>query len=88
MASLGKTFQKIPFDGHIECYVSIDELPQSKTIPGMHVGKDRLYCDRDNYPIIYTDMIKEGEVMRTMHGLGKCYGSKPFKNVVYLYADW
>ena len=88
MASRGIIYKKISFDGHIECYVSVDELPKNIKVPGIHVGNDRMYCDRDGYAIILTDMIKEGEVMRVLHGTGRCYGTVPYRNVVYLYADW
>ena len=88
MANLGRVIQKISFDGHIECYYTPDDFPKDKKLPGMHIGKERLVCDKDNYPVIFTDIINEGEVMRTLHGLGKCYGTNHYRNVVSLYADW
>lgn len=56
-------------------------------IPGRHIRKDGVICDKDGYVVVALTSGNKGQIVETSLGTGKCY-DKNGSNGVDIYTNW
>ena len=86
---LTKSKGRVKFNGHYETWYSQRALPgKGLNIPGRHVDKRGIICDKDGYICVATTLVKKGAKINTSLGMGKRYDYCGTANTVDIYTNW
>lgn len=81
---------KVRYGGHTYTWYSQRVLPGGGLrIPGRHVNKDGLICDKDGYICVAVDFLPKGSIVNTPLGIkGKVYDCGAGCNNIDIYCNW
>ena len=86
---LTKSKGKVKFNGYYETWYSQKVLPgKGLNIPGRHVDKRGLVCDKDGYICVATKLVKMYATIQTSLGMGKRYDTCGGSDIVDIYTNW
>lgn len=76
------------YKGQKETWYTQKQLPgKGLKIPGRHVRKDGVICDKDGYVVVALHSGNKGKIVETSLGTGKCYDKNGTKSVD-IYTNW
>ena len=86
---LTKSKGRVKFNGHWETWYSSRILPwEGYKVPGRHVDRRGLILDKDGYIVVFTNLVKMGEIIETSFGMGKKYDTCSMADTVDIYTNW